>query len=285
VQVHYPASQLTLKPFSDLPNRGDIIYYEADPNPDWQASFFRSVGQADGVIMLGGGWSTLTIGYIALGLQLPVLTIAPFGGAAHKVWAAIRPEADLPSLEEHRMLGSPWTDYKLKDAVDALYAQLERRAGRSLLQDRKSRELQQSVRALTSMFLILVALSMAAAGNMFRLPPGVLVGLLYMVGPIAGSASALGLSAWEREKELRPIGATVGLGLLAGATASLVYILATLSTASGSSEIRPLAIGFATLTGLTAGYGLDRIFKAAAEGRLGPHAALAVEDSSSKREV
>ena len=66
-----------------------------DPEPEratmdeWEVSFYSSIAKVDGVILLGGGSSTLIAGLVALGHQKPVLTLGMFGGAAFKVWKVL----------------------------------------------------------------------------------------------------------------------------------------------------------------------------------------------------
>lgn len=46
-----------------------------DPSAQWEVSFYRSLANADGVILIGGGNTTLIAGQVAIGACIPVVRI------------------------------------------------------------------------------------------------------------------------------------------------------------------------------------------------------------------
>lgn len=69
----------------DIPDR-EYFNEKVDASSDWEVSFYRSLSKVDGLLVLGGGPSTLIAGQIALSLDLPIVAIAFFGGTALKIW-------------------------------------------------------------------------------------------------------------------------------------------------------------------------------------------------------
>ena len=52
-------------------------------------SYYRSLVEADGVLLVGGGRATFSTGLVALAFHIPALPVATFGGSAAKVWQAL----------------------------------------------------------------------------------------------------------------------------------------------------------------------------------------------------
>src|SRR5262245_12560266 len=52
IHVHTPRSKAGFDQFDDHPELFDI---RADPSRDWEVSFYRSLAQCDGVLLVGGG--------------------------------------------------------------------------------------------------------------------------------------------------------------------------------------------------------------------------------------
>jgi hypothetical protein len=90
----------------------DKFDFRPDFNPDWEFSFYQSLAHVDGMLMMGGGPSGLVAGLVTIGHQKPVVACAAFGGAAEKIWSALRAQ-----------------DYALTEADLALMAQTRWSAG------------------------------------------------------------------------------------------------------------------------------------------------------------
>ena len=85
IRVRFAESQKNEVKFAEQATRSDLF----DPNlfagNDWEAPFYRSLVDADGVdavLLMAGARSTLIAGQIALARPLPVLAIDKFNGAA-----------------------------------------------------------------------------------------------------------------------------------------------------------------------------------------------------------
>src|SRR5207342_1582998 len=75
--------------FPEVAAHSALFDLRPDSSADWEVSFYRSLFQTDGVLLIGGGRSTLTTGLIALARKIPVVALACFGGNAAKVWEAL----------------------------------------------------------------------------------------------------------------------------------------------------------------------------------------------------
>src|SRR5215470_11609145 len=90
-------------------------------------SFYQSLNDVDGIVVLGGGESTMIAGLVAMGHGIPILALAGFGGKAAKVWEALRPGRDLPSADEISLMARPeWTDGQAVECVKVLTDQMQR---------------------------------------------------------------------------------------------------------------------------------------------------------------
>src|SRR5262249_6496034 len=100
-----------------------------DRRPDWEMSFYQSLNEVQGIVLLGGGQTTLISGIIARSRRIAMLAVAGFGGDAGKMWEALQPGTDLPTSEELSPMARPtWSAEIAADCVKALQDQLARRA-------------------------------------------------------------------------------------------------------------------------------------------------------------
>ncbi len=56
-------------------------------------SFYQSLNEVDGVLLIGGGNSTMIAGLVAMGRGIAMLAAAAFGGKAAEVWSGSLPDA------------------------------------------------------------------------------------------------------------------------------------------------------------------------------------------------
>lgn len=89
IQVRY-SPQSGQPRFAEEPGNEDKFDWQPDFNPDWEFSFYQSLAQIDGMLMLGGGSWALIAGVIAVSYRKPMLPCAAFGGSAEKIWRAMR---------------------------------------------------------------------------------------------------------------------------------------------------------------------------------------------------
>lgn len=63
-----------------------LFHFIQDTHSEWEIFFYRSLRNADGVILLGGGTSTLIAGLVAMGFGKSIVACETFGGYASKIW-------------------------------------------------------------------------------------------------------------------------------------------------------------------------------------------------------
>jgi hypothetical protein len=105
IRVRFPESQKNQVRFTEQAKRDVLFECKVFGGQDWEAPFYRSLVDADGVdavLLMAGGQSTFIAGQIALARPLPVLAIDEFDGAAGGIRSelAIRVE-DYPSSRTH----------------------------------------------------------------------------------------------------------------------------------------------------------------------------------------
>ena len=200
-----------------------------DTSDEWEVSFYRSLAEADGVVLIGGGYSTFTAGQVAIGSRIPVLALEKSGGSARKVWRTLSPDVDLPSTDEHARMAHSLTDDSVRGWADALDAQRRRRFATETGPIRKH--------AAYSALLFVVALGLALGSH---LVPGVnqtgwAKALLITSTLLGGGAGAAIRMVFERRYGTGPlvppsIAVTLALGTIAGGLAGLLYLVAQTST-------------------------------------------------------
>jgi hypothetical protein len=94
IQVRFPHTAPNSAKFPEAETHRPLFAPLQDRNGSWEAAFYASPRDADGVLILGGGRSAHAIGYMALGFQVPVVSVGCFGGAGKTVWLAMRPGTD-----------------------------------------------------------------------------------------------------------------------------------------------------------------------------------------------
>lgn len=90
---------------------------------DWEVSFYRSLGEVDGVIFVSGGSSTLIAGHVAMTLGRPIAPISAFGGTARKLRNhLVRVQSNLSQSELQAL-----SEFDSDDAAVTIAAGLKRR--------------------------------------------------------------------------------------------------------------------------------------------------------------
>jgi hypothetical protein len=86
IRVRYAESQYGQVRFAEeTPERSKLFDHMAFPGSDWEAPFYRSLAEEDGVnavLLVGGAASTLIAGQIAVARKLPILAVNAFGTGA-----------------------------------------------------------------------------------------------------------------------------------------------------------------------------------------------------------
>ena len=242
--------------FAEEANHPKLFRRRVEQGGDWEVAFYRAISQADGILLMGGGKSTLISGQVAIGSRLPILALREFGGAAAKVWETFSAGEDLPTRDEIDLMARPWDAESPALSVKALLAQRERRqiiagAPRPLV-------------SILAGLLFLFALAIVPwvwGQNLFT------VWMLFFVPLLAGGAGAALRPMIDRR--LGVYGAapavmtTIIFGLVAGGIAGVLFVTAQQTAnpkvTDGAAELIdyarrsiPYALGVGFIAGLTA---------------------------------
>ena len=111
--------------FVEFPTHREALDIRPDSSRDWEVSFYPSLAGVDGVLLIGGGRSTLITGLIALTLRIPVIVAATFGGNAREVWGHLDSEhrgAGAAAAEgiDVAAMAAPWGDGSANRLVRSL---------------------------------------------------------------------------------------------------------------------------------------------------------------------
>ena len=67
-----------------------LFKYEQDTHERWERSFYMSLPDVSGFLLMGGGYSTLITGLLALATKKPLVSLGTFGGNAKLIWQIAR---------------------------------------------------------------------------------------------------------------------------------------------------------------------------------------------------
>src|SRR5262245_24835526 len=271
IEVRYPLHGQ--KPaFAEQSSHEQLFAPIADRSPDWEMSFYRSLNDVQGVLLMGGGPTTMVSGIVAMGRRIAILAVATFEGAAAKVWEALQPGRDLPSPDEVSLMAQPsWSADVAEGCVKALRNQLDRRADeerqRRLQALREETSVKRHAWVAVGLFLAAVLCVPLAWGRELSLATAVwLLFLSPLLAGVAGSTIRLVFDLRQGAVPLTPQSAltTAALGLIAGGVAGLLFVTAQMTTVpqemmSGKQASR--LVPFGVVVGFIAGLTLDAVFR------------------------
>jgi hypothetical protein len=270
IQVRYPLHGD--KPaFPNQQMHAKIFDWRPDHSPDWEMSFYQSLNDVDGILLLGGGASTMIAGLVALGHRSSILALAAFGGKTGEVWKVLMPGRDLPSPDEISLMARPGWDSDLAiDCVAALKNQLLRRAEED--KQRRLEELRKEI-SVTWHAIIAVALFLSAIlcvpyawGS--ELSQTNAIWLLFLSPLLAGVAGSTIRLVFDLRQGSLPLSrqsaiTTAALGLIAGGVAGLLFITAQVTTVAETVTAKQAGklVPFGIVIGFVAGLTLDAVFR------------------------
>jgi hypothetical protein len=196
-----------------------------DSSPDWEVSFYRSLAEADGVVLLGGGRSTYVAGLIALSHGIPLLAVATFGGNARQAWEVLDRDKGLASDEEIAAMAREWDSDSAATLVDGLLAALQRRVDADCERDRRATSYQRRVMLSSMIAGLLLAAAIAAIPLSWNWRAGTSAPLavLLLAPLLAGAAGSIVRVVFDAGRDWTK---TAVLGLAAGALAALLFVAA-----------------------------------------------------------
>jgi hypothetical protein len=250
--------------FPEMEEHKDKEYFDqiVDPSSDWEVSFYRSLAKVDGIVLLGGGASTLIAGNIALSRDLAIIAVARFGGASLRFW-----QQQLPSkpafIEEYDInIMGRWTAKSATELVKSLSDQYKRRQSRlsaaeTELQGLKDKaqkwdelsteKKEDKARTYLALGFLIVFIVFLIVG-LITDPPARLYSLLTIVGLcFAGGMGATIRMLTPGAPTSRKWVATV-LGITVGLVFSLLYLIPQLIQNSGFLIPVPGNTGITTAT-------------------------------------
>ncbi|HJQ01423.1 MAG TPA: hypothetical protein VJ851_07475 [Jatrophihabitans sp.] len=219
--------------FAELTSHPDLFVVRPDPARDWEVSFYRTLMDCDGVLLMGGGPSTLVTGLIALALRIPVLPIAAFGGNTRTIWERLANEHCYATEDDIAYMASGWHAGCAARLVAALQRQMDARATELREQERKaSREsLRAIVGVVSAAVLLLAAVAFLLLSWNWRPGTKSSVAFLALAPVLTGAGGALIRTSLDGARD------RIRAGILGGAAGLMTGLLYLVSQALGSPSI------------------------------------------------
>jgi hypothetical protein len=243
------------------PDTHVVIETVRDTSPEWEIAFYRTILQdVDGVVLIGGGRSTLVTGVMTIAQGIPVLPVSAFGGGAEKVWVQLDRAGD-QTPADIALLGAPWSAEAAGKLVAYLRAQITRREQAKAAAVREQRHAART--AAIGRLVATVALVAALAGIVLAGDPGPAglrsLTLLLFAPMLAAVAGAIIWDSFAAGQQWT-LAALRGFG--AGVVTVLLYVAGQLLASPGlldALDARRLLF-FVVPLGFVAGLTFDLIF-------------------------
>jgi hypothetical protein len=265
IEVRY-AEKIEQPAFIENQNDDVRFYFQPDSNENWEISFYQSIRDIDGMLLLGGGPSALIAGIVAISHRKAVVVCADFGGLARKVWGALRNTDVLANEEEIARMANPWTANSAERMIAILEAQIKRKQANG---NPRPQYLAQFLYIIVSAIVALVVYSIVLANqqltNQFW-PIFMLISSTF-TGIVGATAISLYNISRKPNKRQQAAGITATLGAVAGAVSAALFVLAqTFASPVSTSETPPILLYnnlflFTTIIGLIAGMTFEAVFK------------------------
>ncbi|PTX94371.1 hypothetical protein [Opitutus sp. ER46] len=253
VRVQYSGTQAGAMGFPECAPHPEVFDPQVDNSPDWEMSFYSSLAEADGVVLIGGGNATYIAGVVALANRVPVLALRAFGGSAEKIWSLLANGRGLAAKAEVQDMGRDADPKRIEHWVDSLATQARRRhacatetAGRRW-----------SMAAILLLLGWILALPLGYQLLRDEKGAGWFIYLLFVAPALAGASGAT--MRLLRPTDGVPQAKTIALGAAAGAISGVMYILSHLFTDASPSSFPVLAMAVAF--GFIAGFTFDAVFQ------------------------
>lgn len=266
IRVRFAESQRNIVKFKEQGTRPELFEQpQLFPGNDWEAPFYRSLVDADGVdavLLMAGAKSVLIAGQIALARPLPVLAVDKFGGSAGIIRTELAIGAkDYPSSATHST--AQLVTWLREKCVARAKLQAEAREREKKLLKATS-QLEKTAWAGAAFIGLLVAVFFGMA----KQPSPEFYPFLTLTGLIAAGATGATIRSllWGAD-ETAPITSLI-LGGVAGFVVGLAYLIPQWVGAPG--VLAPKAIEVietgkiqfvsAVLVAISAGVGFDSVF-------------------------
>ncbi|GEB57180.1 hypothetical protein GCM10017674_78400 [Streptomyces gardneri] len=257
----YPPRHRTVD-FALPPDSAVTMQTVRDTSGEWEVSYYRTLLNSDGVLMVGGGQSTRVAGIVALSQGVPVLPVAAFGGGASQVWVNLDKTRNGAGDADIALMGDDWQP----DAASRLVACLLRQRTQRLSAEAEARRAGRfgALRASASLALSVLCMLLAIAAIVFAPGAGPAsaksLTMLLLAPLVAATAGALIRHSFETGSS--PLRAAVR-GLGAGLVSVLLYCASQLLTVPAlldTLDVRRLLF-FTIPLGFSAGFTFDLVFE------------------------
>ncbi len=266
IRPRYADSQKKLVYFPEQAMRPEVFAPpDLFPGNDWEAPFYRSLAEADGVdavLLMAGGRSTLIAGQIAVARKLPTLAVDKYDGSAKVIRTelAIKDETYPSEATHHIDQMVAW----LKKKCDA---QAEQRAQERLRESRYLKQITQKQKVAWAVCAFL-ALLVTFFFGLSQPPKPTYYALLTLIALIAAGAMGALIRSILWGTEDTPPSTSLVLGGIAGFVAGLAYLIPQYVGNYGILNPATQAVGpndkiqflSAVLVGIPAGVGFDTVF-------------------------
>jgi hypothetical protein len=262
VHVRVPQRHSNRK-FPEADSRPELFYSRPDASADWEVSFYRSLRETDGVLLVGGGRSTYVTGLIALAFGIPIAVVASFGGRAVRVWQALdRARNDAEPKEIALMGRGDWSADMAAPIVGSLIAQIKRHAEKQEAERRDAGKDKRhtSISLLVAAMCVILALGLIPLSYSFAPGTDTSIALLIAAPLLAATAGAIVRNSFERGHEWLRTGVS---GMAVGSVSALLFIAAQLLTdpnVLSSPDARRL-LWFVVPVGFIAGLTFDVVYR------------------------
>ncbi|MDQ0305510.1 hypothetical protein J2S46_000066 [Kitasatospora herbaricolor] len=249
--------EFVLPPESTLP-----VEVVRDTSGEWEVSYYRTLMNSDGVLLVGGGQSTRVAGIVAMAQRVPVLPVAAFGGGAGEVWVNLDKVRNDAVDEDIAVLGEDWSGSSAERLVACLSRQVRRRQERAVEEERSARSGRWSSgvgMAVSGVFLLASLGLLVTAGGP---RPAGMRSLAVLVGAPLCAAGAGAVIRNSFESDAAWVRALVR-GLGAGLVSVLLYFASQLLAVPGlfdAIDVRRLLF-FAVPLGFSAGFTFDLVYE------------------------
>jgi hypothetical protein len=228
IQVRSPFGG-TAAGFGEARAHSELFDIRLDSSADWEVSYYRSLVDADGILLVGGGLATYITGLIALAFRIPLVAVAPFGGNGQKVWQALDRVRNDAGQEDVSAMAADWSDTSAKVLVGSFRRQQQTREAAKAEQQRRSE--QQSRQTLLSLGVaaLLLLLALATIPLAWGWRPGT-AGALALLTAAPLLSATCGAIIRNTLDEGRDWTKTAVLGCAAGAMAFLFFVAAQIAS-------------------------------------------------------
>lgn len=244
--------------------------FDGDFSGQWEPSFYRSLADIDAALIVGGGPSARTAGFVCLGRKIPLLAVKTFGAAASKVFDDMD-NADTPlTRDELSVLNEDeWSQQSAKRIVDSIDVQQERLDAERIEVQRARESRRQDSKSLLALGLFICAILLIPTALIVNDPNTWPELVLLFVAPLLAGASGGTIRTLLPKTSSEQVGTqrAAYLGAVAGGITGLFYLISQLSssaitnlTALTPREYHTFAV-FSVALGFTAGLALDTVFQ------------------------